>query len=69
MVEPINHNFTEAIVQEISRESGYFASIESNGKDDVNGIAKEEKADRPNHGNIPDLRARNELLFRTRDCP
>ena len=37
-----------------SRESGYLASRDSYGNDDVNGIAEEEKADRPNKGNIPD---------------
>ena len=54
MVEPINHDITEEIMHEISLESGYLASRESCGNDDVNGIAEEEKADRPNQGNIPD---------------
>ena len=53
----------------MSLESGYNASNESSVVNDVDGIADEQRAERPNLGKVPDQSAKNQQLFRTKMRP
>ena len=50
----------------MSLESGYDASNESNVVNDVDGIADEQRAERPNLGKVPDQSVKNQQLFRNK---